>query len=166
MRIEHHLVPENPIEDTSHQNSVELRLVFPCTQSNVRLALASVMAGLGAMNLSEDDNSSIEIVLAEVLNNVTEHAYHDEGVGMIELQLKQTQSGLSCRVIDTGDAMPRNVPPAGNPPNPDCPLEHQPEGGFGWFLIRHLTRDLAYMRQKDRNILSFRIEVGQSISRN
>lgn len=167
MRIDRQYVTGEPIEDapSQKQNSVELRLVFPCTQSSVRSALASIMSGMGAMQLSEDDSGTVELVLAEVLNNVTEHAYRDEGVGMIELQLKQTERGVSCRVIDNGEAMPRHTPPVGHPPNPDGPLETQPEGGFGWFLIRTLTSDLAYMRHNNRNVLSFQIEVTHSVPR-
>jgi len=152
-------------EERGVGNSVELRLVFPCTQANVRRALASIMAGLGAMRLSEDDSSTVELVLAEVLNNVTEHAYRDAGPGMIELHLKQGDAGLSCQVIDNGGVMPLNTPPQGSLPNPNRPLEMQPEGGFGWFLIRQLTSDLTYMRCSSSNILSFRIAVGQSVSR-
>ena len=166
MRIEPRIISDPITDDIIASNSVELKLVFPCNQANVRSALASIMAGIGAMNLNEDDSSSVELVLAEVLNNVTEHAYRDEGVGMIELQLKQTSRGLSCRVIDSGEAMPRNAPPAGIPPNPNRPLELQAEGGFGWFLIRQLTRDLTYLRSRNNNVLSFRIEVGQAVSRN
>jgi len=166
MRTEAIAHTSDPKEERVPGNSVELRLVFPCTQSNVRRALASIMSGLGAMNLCDDDSSSIELVLAEVLNNVTEHAYRDEGTGMIELHLKQTEAGLSCRVIDNGEGMPRNTPPQGIAPCPNRPLDQQPEGGFGWFLIRHLTSDLAYMRHANSNVLSFRIEVGQALPRN
>ncbi|WP_226779787.1 ATP-binding protein [Oceaniglobus trochenteri] len=153
-------------EERGRGNTIELRLEFPCTQANVRRALASIMSGLGAMDLSEDDSSTVELVLAEVLNNVTEHAYRDAGLGLIRLHLKQTDDGLSCRVIDNGDAMPRNTPPRGYPPNPNGPLETYPEGGFGWFLIRKLTSDLAYLRDADRNILSFRIQIGQTVQTN
>jgi len=166
MRIEPIPFSTDQKQEPRPGNSVELRLVFPCTQSNVRRALSSVMSGLGAMNLSCDDSSTVELVLAEVLNNVTEHACHDEANGMIELHLKQTTAGLSCRVIDNGESMPRNTPPQGNPPNPNRPLEQQPEGGFGWFLIRTLTSDLTYMRNANSNVLSFRIAVGQAVSRN
>lgn len=147
-------------------NSVELRLVFPCTQHMVRTVLYRIMSGLGAMRLSEDDSSTIEIVLAEVLNNVAEHAYRDEGIGQVELALKQTDNGITCQVIDCGDAMPHFTIPPGNSPDPDCPLTQQAEGGFGWFLIRHLTSHLTYRRHGRRNVLSFTIEVDVPIRTN
>lgn len=165
MRIERMPLAPGQSGSPGHGGSVELRLVFACTQANVRTALRNTMAGLGAMNLTEDESSTVELVLAEVLNNVTEHAYRDDEKGLIELHLKQTAAGLSCRVMDAGAAMPRNTPPAGYPPDPDRPLDSQPEGGFGWFLIRRLTRDLTYLREPNRNILCFRIEVGQETLR-
>lgn len=154
------------VEEIGSGNSVELRLVFPSTQSSVRAALASTMSGLGAMNLSDDESSTIELVLAEVLNNVTEHAYRDEGFGLIEMHLKQSNDGLSCRIIDTGDAMPRKALPPGFPPNPNRPVDHQPEGGFGWFLIRKLTTELTYMRESNCNVLKFNIELGRGVRQN
>lgn len=36
-------------------------------------------------------------------------------------------------------------------------LEDIPEGGYGWFLIRSLTKDLAYHRINGTNHLSFLI---------
>jgi len=151
---------------TDNGNTVELRLTFLSAKANVRAALASVMSGIGAMNLCDDDNSTVELVLAEVLNNVAEHAYREEGGGIIELHLRQAGQGLICRVLDNGAAMPSSTLPAGYPPNPNRPRELQPEGGFGWFLIRRLTSDLAYFRRQDRNILSFQIAVGQAVLSN
>ena len=34
-----------------------------------------------------------------------------------------------------------------------------PEGGFGWFLIRSLTRDLTYLREDGYNMLCFCVDV-------
>jgi serine/threonine-protein kinase RsbW len=34
-----------------------------------------------------------------------------------------------------------------------------PEGGFGWFLIRELTKDLQYVRHEDQNRLTFSIPI-------
>ena len=52
--------------------------------------------------------------------------------------------------------MPGGRPPAGRlPDGADCALVDLPEGGFGWHLIRTLTRDLAYVRSGGCNRLSF-----------
>jgi serine/threonine-protein kinase RsbW len=39
-----------------------------------------------------------------------------------------------------------------------------PEGGFGWFLIRTLSRDLDYRREGGRNLLSFRLDTHQMMN--
>ncbi|WP_099825768.1 ATP-binding protein [Oceaniglobus indicus] len=150
----------------AHQKSVELRLVFPCDKMNVRAALQNTMAGLGAMHLSDDDRSTIELVLAEVLNNVSKHAYRDEPQGLIELHLSQNTSGLRCRVVDRGDPMPGMHLPPGPLPESHCATKDQPEGGFGWYLIHHLSRELNYMRDGNRNMLTFRIETAQVLRKN
>ncbi|WP_102110406.1 ATP-binding protein [Oceaniglobus roseus] len=166
MRVDPHKRPLPARRPGTRGRSVELRMVFSCTPLGVRGALARILAGLGAMELSADDSSTVELVLAEVLNNVSEHAYRDDPEGLIEVQLTQTRAGLGCRVIDSGHALPGCRLPPLRVPDPDRPLCDQPEGGFGWYLIHRLTRDLAYLRDGGRNILSFRIDVDQSLRRN
>ena len=36
-----------------------------------------------------------------------------------------------------------------------------PEGGFGWYLIRDLARDVNYEREGWCNVLTLRLEVAQ-----
>ena len=38
-------------------------------------------------------------------------------------------------------------------------MQALPEGGFGWALIRDMTRDLTYRRQGRMNRLSFVIDL-------
>lgn len=146
--------------------SVELRLRFPSTRLHIRAALDRVMSGLGAMHLTDDDASTVELVLAEVLNNVSRHAYADDPHGVIELHLIQTGCGLSGRVIDEGIGMPCRGLPPGIEPDPCRPLDQLAEGGFGWFLIHRLTRNPTYMRVASRNVFWFGIDVGQPVSSN
>jgi serine/threonine-protein kinase RsbW len=42
-------------------------------------------------------------------------------------------------------------------------VSNLPEGGFGWFLIRALSRDLDYRRVGGRNLLSFRLNTQQAM---
>ena len=41
-------------------------------------------------------------------------------------------------------------------------VEDLPEGGFGWHVIRTLSKDLHYRRENGRNQLSFRLDTTQS----
>jgi len=110
-------------------------------------------------SLAEDDRGTAEIVLAEALNNIVEHAYAHHA-GEIEITLLLHQNALICRIIDTGLPMPNDALPAGHLAQ-FAPTDDLPEGGFGWFLIRTLSRDLDYRRVDGRNHLSFRLETGQ-----
>ncbi|WOI56355.1 ATP-binding protein [Palleronia sp. LCG004] len=138
----------------------ELRVIFPSNPMAVRDALRSTLGGLQHLRLSEDECSTVELVLAEVMNNICEHAYPDDAAGMIELHVTHDPDGLFCVALDDGLAMPDCAMPY---PDPPPPIEDAAEGGFGWFLIRELSHDLAYLRVGERNRLSFRIDVGRKV---
>lgn len=92
-----------------------------------------------------------------MLNNVAEHAYAG-GPGQIEVTLALCRAGLSCTVVDAGLAMPGGALPLGVlVDTADLALADLPEGGFGWHLIRSLTSDLNYARDRGHNHLSFLI---------
>ena len=137
-------------------------LGFPADITRVRQALADLLAAPQVRALGGADRGTVELVLAEVLNNIVEHAYAG-GTGPVEVDLWATNTGLSFRVADAGSAMPDGTLPPGQlpdlPPFGDGPSElaDLPEGGFGWHLIRSLTRDLTYARHGGRNLLTFAI---------
>jgi len=131
-----------------------LQLVFPAEPLAVRNALVRMCDTLVLQSLPEDDRGTVEIVLAEVLNNIVEHAYSDRP-GEIEVTLRCAPDGLLCQVIDHGVPMLGDRLPEGNPP--PISAGALPEGGFGWHLIRTLSRDLAYSRTEGQNRLTFRL---------
>ena len=136
----------------------EIRLTFPGTPLSVRHALQSFLEELDG--LEQEERGSVELVLAEVLNNVVEHAYGPEERGWISLFCTPGPDGLQFRIQDSGRPMPEGIPPMGSPAALPEALEALPEGGFGWFLIRDLSHDVSYQRQGELNVLSFRIKVG------
>ena len=140
--------------------SVSLRLTFPGTYPEVRRALGDILTALEPLDLSAEEAGAVELVLAEALNNVVEHAFDAADPGTIELRLHHGERGLLCLIRDNGAAMPRGVPPLGRRVDPKTEPGSAPETGFGWFLIRAVARDLIYRRTGDRNELSFRIAVG------
>ena len=129
------------------------------TSLAVREALRAVLLHPMMEHLSDDARGHIELVLAEAMNNVVEHAY-DCADGKIELRLLRDQGQLLCEVVDSGVAMPDGQLPIGAAQQlgRECDL---PEGGFGWFLIRSLTENLAYKRSDARNYLSFQLKLEQ-----
>ncbi len=128
---------------------------FLAADKTTRAVLADLVTELTRAGLTPDDLSNAELVLAEVLNNIAEHAY-GKATGPVELRVDLLRAGLGCTISDQGHPLP-----AGVVPDPDLPLiappDHLPEGGFGWHIIRCLTTDLRYARDGDWNRLSLRI---------
>lgn len=128
------------------------RLRFHCGLHTVRPALSRLMEEVAALAPPDEAVATIELILAEVLNNIAEHAYGPCG-GPVAVGLALREGRLRMWVADLGAPMPGNVPPAGRAPPLDGPLEHLPEGGFGWFLIRDHCIDLTHRRRCNVNRL-------------
>lgn len=123
----------------------------------VRDALGTARSAWAEWGLSNDVCDSAEQVLAEVLNNVVEHAHGDVTDGSIILVNRPIEDGLICEVRDNGIAMPDGVLPEGGLAAYPAGIEHLPEGGFGWFMIRAMTEKLEYRREAGWNSLRFKI---------
>jgi serine/threonine-protein kinase RsbW len=144
-----------PVSRTDH-----LHLVFPADPDSVRAGLVQLMGLPPLADLEEGDRGMAELVLAEVLNNVAEHAYAGD-TGPVEVSLSPGTAGIDCLIIDQGVEMPGGQLPTGQlPGGPDTSLDDLPEGGFGWHLIRTLTHDLAYARTAGCNRLRFTLPIG------
>jgi serine/threonine-protein kinase RsbW len=61
---------------------------------------------------------------------------------------------LVCTLSDRGAALPARHLPGGDLAVPELRPETLPEGGFGWLLIRKLTRDIHYARTGGSNRLT------------
>ncbi len=140
----------------------KIHLRFAASEIGVRKALKDVLNGLRFLKLSNEQLGRIELVLAEVLNNVVEHAYADHKNGRVDLQIVPSQGFLFCKVMDQGRPMPNGIMPSGKRAQLNCAMNDLPEGGFGWFLIRSLTQNLHYFRQGRENRLSFQIALPPS----
>lgn len=133
------------------------RLVIDATVLDVRDGLRDLMACPVVQDLSPDCLGTTELVLAEALNNVVEHAYA-RFPGQIEVELRRGTDQLHFHIADKGLPMPGAEPPQGRLPEVGA-FDDLPEGGFGWFLIRSLAQDLRYRREGERNMLSFDVPV-------
>lgn len=137
-----------------------LHLLFPSNETAVRRALATTQSALTGMGIDPDGLNLAELVLAEVLNNVVEHAYA-QTPGLIELEAWEDSTLLRFKVCDEGLPMPGGKPPERKEHDLDVELQDLPEGGFGWAIIRDLTSDLDYSNDGSRNTLSFALDLGE-----
>ncbi|PFG64975.1 serine/threonine-protein kinase RsbW [Thioclava sp. ES.031] len=151
--------PPSTARPSPHPQQTEVRvfnLSFAATPIAVRDALRAAVARFIRL-MTEEEAGTLELILAEILNNIVEHGYGDSGKGTISLSIARDGKGLTCSVSDDGVALP----PAcldledRDPERPDP--TSLPEGGFGWFLIRDLATDLGYHREEGRNLLAFRM---------
>ena len=134
-------------------SAVSIRCTLASTPEDVRQALSDVADRLASAPCRPAPGDMWEVAIAEVLNNIVEHAYQQRADGMIDMHLDFAATQLTAQFIDHGLPMPGGTPPAGTPANLDVPLQDLPEGGFGWFLIRSLADRLEYSQEDGANRL-------------
>ncbi len=128
-------------------------LAFPATAVGTRHALCDLSVALAGAGLAAELLSRVETVLAEVLNNIAEHACRAEPAALVRLAAEHGGGGVGVRVRDGGRPWPGGAPPDGALPDRDVPRDRLPEGGFGWFLIRAQSDFLLYRREGRENTL-------------
>lgn len=133
-----------------------LTLRFTAEPMTVRAAVRRAVARFGR-HISVAEAGALELALAEVLNNVVEHAYAGRGDGKVVVEVVRKQGALRCQIRDWGVALPDHVLPASAEYTPAGPGGGLREGGWGCHLVRSLTEDLAYDRTDGENCLSFRL---------
>ena len=127
---------------------------FAADDIETRATLEALSLALREEGLDAEVISNAELILAEVLNNVVEHAYAD-GTGPVEISVSILPDGLRCQVMDHGRPLPEGMlPPLATPAAAPDSL---PEGGFGWHIIRCLTSDLSYHRDGESNRLCLHV---------
>jgi len=124
---------------------------------SVRDTLADLRKTWTCWNIDDDTCDTAEMVVAEVLNNIVEHAYLERPGGRIILKNENQADGMFFAVRDNGRPMPELELPKGVLKDIPDTLDALPEGGFGWFLIRTRTKELTYHRLDNWNVLHFLI---------
>jgi serine/threonine-protein kinase RsbW len=129
---------------------------FQAEPNAVRDALRRAVARF-ARRIPDDAAGALELALAEVLNNIVEHAYAGLPPGPVEILLRLGDEKLECRVVDHGHPMPGLMLPNGEMQPIGETVDDLPEGGWGWALIKMLTTSLCYTRNRNANQLSFSV---------
>lgn len=131
---------------------------FSCScvanELEARRCICDVLSTLVSAGLLTKQAQDVELVLAEALNNIVEHAYVERRDGTVFLQAHLMPDSLTIRLRDTGRPLPFGRIPKTKLVEPSKELGILPEGGFGWFLIHSLTSAVQYERQNGTNHLS------------
>jgi serine/threonine-protein kinase RsbW len=124
-----------------------------------RALLAALMDDLGRIGVTARALRDAEIVLAEVLNNIVEHAYAGRG-GWVEVTLRLAPGLVTVRLRDGGRRH------SGPPPGAPGRRAHQAagrtpaEGGYGLPIVRALARRVRHARRERENRLELALPRG------
>lgn len=122
---------------------------------DVLCRLCALLRGSGCAPALVDDGI---IALAEVLNNIEEHAYCGDVGRPMRVEVRISGHALDCTVDDWGAPLPAGGLPGADMPSVDLMApDSWPEGGFGWAMVRRLTQELTYERAEGCNRLRFRV---------
>lgn len=152
----------SPVMDA--RSSPMFHHIFRADPFAVRQTLGELRARLGA-TVGPEMLDRLELVLAEVLNNIVEHGGGAESVRgapwapQVHLCIVSHEGGLACAVTDDGVVLPDECLRPRALPGDTGAVEELPEGGFGWYLIQDLTQALCYFREGPRNFLSFHVSL-------
>ena len=129
--------------------------VMPGTEMEVRRTIHDLDVQFKSLGLAGTVTSDAIIVLGEVLNNIVEHALADLPAACIRLDIFRAEAGLLVETVDMGRPLPPNLLSCPSLPDAGGPIDDLPEGGFGWFMIHALAKDMMYEREDGANRLSF-----------
>ena len=139
-------------------SQADIHLELKGTPNEVRNALETLRQKLTAEEFAACNAGVLELVLAEVLNNVVEHALAGRSDGEIVITCNYISHCWKVEVRDNGVAMPGSELPSGIMPDLDRAVDDLPEGGFGWGLVRTLAKDIIYQRRDTgHNQLTFSV---------
>ncbi|MBO9466379.1 ATP-binding protein [Tropicibacter sp. R15_0] len=140
-------------------DTLAFQYVLRSTPEAVRETLTSLREQLEVSDFHTCPGDMWEVVIAEVLNNIVEHAYKERPDGEIQLDVNFQTAVLKAHFVDCGSAMPQGALPEGKSANVDVEIQDMPEGGFGWYLIRTLSDELTYERRGRENHLSLEMPI-------
>lgn len=147
--------PLNAYQQTGTEPAVSRDYVLHNDPFEVRRAIMDITDDLGDAR----DLTLFELVLAEVLNNIVEHAYAAAQDGEIRIHIRDLGDRVTVQTTDQGRQMPGLCLPDGNLPDLDVGTDELPEGGFGWFIFHSSTLDVSYERRQDENRLQFSMDL-------
>ncbi len=129
-----------------------LQLGIKSVQSEVSFVVEHVAHWMAYHMLDDEIVGELQLVLAEALNNVVEHAYLYSEDGVIDVFLSLDPAKLTIKITDTGRKFD-GPPPFKEMDVENYSFEELPEGGFGWNLIRTLTDYVEFEHADKQNRL-------------
>ena len=133
-------------------------LTVPARAGSLTPVTEFVCKGAQKANLSGDRTGQLELILEEILINLSLHAYEGGGEGDVVVTYSIPVPGKLC--VEVSDRGREFDPLAAAAPNLTLDLAGRPVGGLGIFLIRSFADSLTYRREDGWNRLSFAVSEG------
>lgn len=105
--------------------------------------------------LPEDRTGQLELVMEEILMNLSLYAYPEGSPGDVMIAYSIPADGRLC--VEVADRGREFDPLAAGAPDLTLDLAGRPVGGLGIFLIRSFADSLAYRREQGWNRLTFAV---------
>jgi anti-sigma regulatory factor (Ser/Thr protein kinase) len=130
-------------------------LTLAANPLSLQPALDFIRKGAAEASLSDDRAGQVEVIIEEVLMNISRHAYPQGTPGDLTINYWIPAPGeLHFEVADQGREF---NPLAVGPPDLSLDLGGRPIGGLGLVLIRSYADSLTYRREQGWNHLTFAI---------
>ncbi len=140
-------------------NELEIRLSVAEDYLSVRHGLQEFKTRFANGKSRDIDVNPIELVLAEILNNIAEHGDHASPPEKICLKWALHKNRFSAEISDAGVAYSPLEKIRAAKKHKDTAFDNLPEGGVGWHIISALCSDIHYRRHGNINILKLQIPV-------
>lgn len=138
---------------TIQSKELRLQIGIKSVQDEVTNVVGHISEWLRSHCVAQDPIDELELVLAEALNNVVEHAYLYAEDGEIDILVRLRQDQLQVTIMDKGCKFD-GPPPLKEMDVESMDFEELPEGGFGWNLIRTLTDNVEFEHKDQQNRLT------------
>jgi serine/threonine-protein kinase RsbW len=128
-----------------------IALHVPAVLGSVRLAAAAIR-GIAETVIDEDDAGQIEVVVAEVGNNIILHGYASEADPSDDRSITITvETRDDCVVLVFEDDGPPFDPVSARAGTPEESIARG-GGGLGLFIMRQIMDELSYDRIDEKNV--------------
>ena len=138
---------------TTNSKELRLQVAIHSIQEEVSNVVSKISDWLNIHCVDSDTVGELELVLAEVLKNVVEHAYLYAEDGEIDILVRLRNDRLHATITDKGRKF--DGPPSLKEMDVEnMAFEELPEGGFGWNLIRMLMNKIEFEHKDHQNKLT------------
>ena len=141
-----------------YKGSEVQKITLPAVVDSIEKVTEFVNDRLQKSNIPQKIQTQIDVVIDELMSNVTKFAYRDGKNGDISVEMEVNEEEIAMTFRDSG--VPFN-PLEQADPDVNAPLEQRKIGGLGLFLVRKTMDKLNYVYENGQNVLTVIKKLGK-----